>query len=212
MGGWIGKVTAFFQGQLSPLSRVLIVAATLSILPAIVLPTWTITLHAPQYPQGLTLVIYPNTVSGDLSEVNILNHYIGMQEIVPDEFPEFRFIPFFILRFFGFALLTALIGRMPIAALGWMDFVLFGTVMLYTFQHWLYKYGHNLSADAPLKIQPFTPALLGTTEIGQFTVTSTPAAGAILMGLAGLIGPAIAIYEWRRYARASSSSASSNSP
>jgi copper chaperone NosL len=206
MQGWIRRVTAFFQGQLSPLSRVLIVAATLSILPGIVLPTWRITLHAPQYPQGLTLVIYPNTVSGDLSEVNLLNHYIGMQEIVPDEFPEFRFIPFFILRFFGFALLTALIGRMPIAALGWMDFVLFGTVMLYTFRHWLYEYGHNLSPDAPLKIQPFTPALLGTTHVGQFTVTSTPALGAILMAVAGLIGPAIAIYEWRRYVRASEKS------
>lgn len=202
MERWFGKITPFFQCQLSPLSRVLIVAATLSILPGIALPTWRITLHAPQYPQGLTLVIYPNTVSGDLSEVNLLNHYIGMHEIVPDEFPEFRFIPFFILRFFGFALLTALIGRMPIAVLGWMDFVLFGAVMLYTFQHWLYQYGHNLSPDAPLKIEPFTPALLGTTHVGQFTVTSTPALGAILMGLAGLIGPVIAAYEWRRYNRA----------
>ncbi len=137
-------------------------------------------------------------MAGDVEEVNLLNHYIGMEEISADEFPEFRFIPFFILRFFGFALLTALIGRMPIAALGWMDFVLFGAVMLYTFQHWLYEYGHNLSPDAPLNIEPFTPSFIGPTTVGQFTVTSWPALGAILMGVAGLIGPVIVFLEWRR--------------
>lgn len=192
------RVTAFFQGGLSTKSRVLIVLATLALLPSIFLPTWNITLHAPQYPQGLTIQIYPHTVAGDVREVNLLNHYIGMHEIEADEFPEFRFIPFFILRFLGFAFLTALVGRMAIAALGWMDFVLFGVVMLYTMQHWLYEYGHDLSPDAPLNIDPFTPHFIGVTHVGQFTVSSWPGIGAILMGLAGLIGPVIVVYEWRR--------------
>lgn len=195
-------ITQFWQGNLSRSSRLLIIAATLAILPTIFLPTWSITLHAPQYPDGLELVIYPNTVAGDVEEVNLLNHYIGMHEIASDEFPEFRFIPFFILRFFGFALLTALIGRMSIAALGWMDFVLFGAVMLYTLQHWLYEYGHNLSPTAPLKIEPFTPSFLGTTSVGQFTVSSWPSLGAIMMGVAGLIGPVIVLLEWRRSRKA----------
>jgi copper chaperone NosL len=191
------SITEFLQRQLSKTSRWLIVVAALALLPAIVLPTWTITLHAPQYPDGLQVVIYPHTVGGDLSEVNLLNHYIGMQEIRPDEFAEFRFIPFFILRFLGFALLTALVGRMPIAAIGWMDFALFGVVMLYTFQRWLHAFGTNLSPDAPLSIEPFSPAFIGTTRIGQFGVESWPAAGAILMGIAGLLGPVIVWWEWR---------------
>jgi hypothetical protein len=192
------RITAFFQGQLSGRSRLLIVVATLALLPSILLPTWTIRLRAPQYPDGLQIRIYPHTVTGDVDEVNLLNHYIGMHEIKTDEFPEFRFIPFFILRFFGFALLTALIGRMAIAALGWVDFVVFGAVMLYTLQHWLYQYGHDLAPNAPLKIEPFTPAFIGSTSIGQFTVSSLPAAGAILMSVAGLLGPLVAILEWRR--------------
>ena len=197
--GVMDKVTQFFQGQLSWTSRVLIVAATLAILPSAVLPTWTITLNAPQYPQGLTLELYPNTVRGDLQEVNLLNHYIGMHEIRPDEFPEFRFIPFFILRFFAFAVLAALVGRLPVAAIGWIDFVAFGVVMLYTFQFWLHDYGQNLSPTAPIRLEPFTPKFIGTTQIGQFSVTSAPAIGALLMGLAGLIGPAVISYElWRR--------------
>jgi copper chaperone NosL len=195
------KITTFFQAQLSNPSRILIVVATMAILPAVFLPTWKITLRAPQYPDGLTLTIMPNTVRGDVHEVNLLNHYIGMKEIRADEFPEFRFIPFFILRFIGFAFLTALVARMPIAALGWMDFVLFGVVMMYTFQHWLYDYGNNLAPNAPLNIEPFTPSFIGTTSIGQFSVSSWPAAGAVLMGLAGLIGPLIVLYEWRRHGR-----------
>lgn len=190
------RLTTFFQGQLSPLSRILLVAATLAILPAVFLPTWTISLKAPQYPDGLTMQIYPHTVKGDVREINILNHYIGMHEIDADEFQEFRFIPWFILRFFGFALLAALIARMPIAALGWMDFVFFGIVMLYIMHTWLYAFGNDLDPTAPLSIEPFTPNLIGPTRIGQFQVASWPASGAILMGLAGLMGPVIVVYEW----------------
>lgn len=192
------RVTAFFQGQLSVPSRAMLLAAALAILPALWLPTWTIRLRAPQYPDGLTMQIHPTTVSGDVREINLLNHYIGMHEIDAEDFTEFRFIPFFILRFFGFALLTVLIARMPLATLGWMDFALFGVVMLYLFQHWLHQYGTDLSPTAPLRIAPFTPRFIGTTRIGQFAVSSWPAAGAILMGLAGAMGPVIALFEWRR--------------
>jgi len=191
-------LTKFFQGELSKPGRLLLVIASLAILPAMVLPTWRIRLKAPQYPKGLEMQIYPTTVKGDVREINLLNHYIGMHEISPDDFQEFRFIPFFILRFFGFAILTALIARMAFAVIGWMDFVLFGAVMLYTLQHWLYEYGHDLAPNAPLSIEPFTPKFIGTTHIGQFQVSSWPAAGAILMIVAGAIGPVIAFYElWR---------------
>lgn len=195
------RFTSFFQGQLSVPSRVLIVVATLALLPSIFLPVWNITLDAPQYPDGLTLVIYPNTVGGELEEVNILNHYIGMKHITPDEFPEFRFIPFFILRFFVFAVLAAVVARIPIAAVGYVDYVMFGGVMLYTFQHWLRDFGTNLSPDAPLNVEPFVPKFIGTTEIAQFSVTSMPAIGGWLMALAGLIAPVVLVYEWRRRGR-----------
>jgi len=195
------RMTSFFQGELSGTGRALIVVATLILLPSIVLPTWTITLHAPQYPDGLNVVIYPNTVGGDIAEVNILNHYIGMEQITPDEFPEFRFIPFFILRFFAFAVLAALVARIPIAAVGYVDFVMFGTVMLSIFQHWLREFGTNLSPDAPLHLAPFVPRFIGTTHVAQFSVSSMPAIGGWLMAFAGLIGPVVLAYEWWRARR-----------
>ncbi|MFQ5889555.1 MAG: hypothetical protein ACE5JR_05830 [Gemmatimonadota bacterium] len=198
------RLTAFMQGDISRLSRILVVVAALALLPSIFLPVWKITLHAPQYPDGLQAVIYPNTVRGDLREVNILNHYIGMKEIRPDEFPEFKFIPFFILRFLGFAVLAALVARIPVAAIGYLDFVLFGAVMLFDFQGWLTQYGMNLSPDAPIHIDPFAPRFIGTTQVGQFTVSSMPSIGAILMGLAGIMGPLILAIEWRLGGRGAS--------
>ncbi len=125
-----------------------------------------------------------------------------MKEIEPDEFPEFRFIPFFILRFLGLAVLAALAARVEIAALGWLDFVIFGVVMLADFQHWLYEYGHNLSPTAPIRMDPFTPKFLGSTEVANFTVTSWPAAGALLMVVAGALGPVALALEWRRRRKA----------
>lgn len=197
------RLTTFLQGEMSRPSRILVVIAALAILPALFLPVWKITLQAPQYPAGLDMIIYPNTVGGDLSEVNILNHYIGMQHIEPNEFPEFKFIQFFILRFLAFAVLAALVGRMPIAAIGYIDFIMFGIVMLFDFQGWLAAYGTNLSPDAPITMAPFVPKFLGTTQVANFTVISRPAIGAILMGLAGMLGPVALGYDWIRFRKQS---------
>ncbi len=202
------RVSGFLQIELSGRSRIALVVAALVLIPCIFLPVWTITLNAPQYPEGLEVVLYPHTVGGQLTEVNLLNHYIGMHAISAGEFPEFRFIPFFILRFAAFGLLAALIGRMTFAIIGYMDFVLFGAVMLYVFQHWLTDFGTNLSASAPIHLAPFVPRFLGTTHVAQFSVSSWPAVGGVLMLVAGLLGPLILALEWRRFLRIGAGSAS----
>ena len=50
------------------------------------LPLWTMTMRAPQYPRGLRLYAYGAGMQGDLRELNILNHYIGMPEIAAPAF------------------------------------------------------------------------------------------------------------------------------
>jgi copper chaperone NosL len=198
-GGPVKGLTGFFQGDVSPVTRALLVVIAVALVPAIFLPVWKITLHAPQYPQGLDLTIYANRIAGDLGEINLLNHYIGMEEIRPDEFREFIFIPFFLLRFLGFALLAALVARMPIAAIGYLDFSLFGAVMMYDFQTWLTRFGQGLAKGAPLAIEPFSPSFFGSTMVGQFEVTSYPGAGGVIMLAAGMLGPVVLVYElWRR--------------
>ena len=58
------------------------------------LPLWTMKMKAPQYPKGLHLYAYGTGMDGDLRELNILNHYIGMKEIHPESIPELKYMPF----------------------------------------------------------------------------------------------------------------------
>jgi hypothetical protein len=196
------------SGRLSKQARILIVIAALSIIPAIVLPIWTVTLVAPQYPKGVRMYIYANKLTEynpelDLTNdtpkiINALNHYIGMHEIRPDEFKEFKWLPFTIIAFSVLALLSAIVGRWHFATIGWILFILFGVFMLGDFYRWLYEYGHNLNPQAAIKMDPFTPNIIGVKQIANFKVISLPGSGAILMGFAAILGPIIVWLESRQ--------------
>src|SRR5690606_26751390 len=70
-----------------------IIAATL-LTAACFLPLWTMNLIAPQYPAGLELVAYGTTMKGDLSEINALNHYVGIKPIEPENVFELQAFPY----------------------------------------------------------------------------------------------------------------------
>ena len=130
--------------------------------------------------------------------INALNHYIGMHEIRPDEFKEFKWLPFTIIAFSVLALLSAIVGRWHFATIGWILFILFGVFMLGDFYRWLYEYGHNLNPQAAIKMDPFTPNIIGVKQIANFKVISLPGSGAILMGFAAILGPIIVWLESRQ--------------
>ncbi len=198
----------FVPSRLSKQSRILIFIAALLIIPAIFLPIWTITLVAPQYPQGIKMSIYANKLTEYNPEtgitnhtprlINGLNHYIGMHEITPDEFSEFRWLPFAIAAFCLLALLSALVGRGHFATLGWILFILFAVFMIGDFYRWLYEYGHNLKPDAAIKIEPYMPPVIGMKQLANFKVISLPGSGSILMFIAAILGPIILWLEARQ--------------
>ena len=80
--------------MISQRARLLLVVATALLGTLYVLPIWRVTLDAPQYPEGLGMQIWLNTITGikpnDLDNINNLNHYIGMKRIVPESIPELR--------------------------------------------------------------------------------------------------------------------------
>ena len=63
------------------LPTILLGAAALILLVSMFLPYWQMTLDAPQYPGGLTVEVYINRLEGDVSEIDGLNHYIGMRPL-----------------------------------------------------------------------------------------------------------------------------------
>ena len=96
-------------------SRILILLASLALGLMYVLPVWTIDLEAPQYPEGLGMVIRLDNIEGkkqhDLNNINNLNHYIGMKRIVPESIPELRLMPIIVGVLMATGLATAAAGR-----------------------------------------------------------------------------------------------------
>ena len=91
-------VTRFLHQPIGPLPRLLLVAAAVLTLAVYFLPLWNLTMFAPQYPHGLQLDIYDHGLVGgnggqDIKEINLLNHYIGMRDLVADDFTEFDWMP-----------------------------------------------------------------------------------------------------------------------
>jgi nitrous oxidase accessory protein len=201
---------SYLTGSYQASERRWIVVAALVLLPVFflpVLPIWTMKLWAPQYPEGLTLTIYVNTIRGDLQNINTLNHYVGMHRITPDDFKEFTYMPQ-MLTFFGvMALLAALVNRRWLAILGWIGFTVFAAVMFGHYANWLYHYGHDLDPRAAIKLEAFTPPVIGYAKMANFKVWSLPGAGSILLGLAWLLGPVVFFLE-HRAARSASRGAS----
>jgi copper chaperone NosL len=191
------------SGTFRSSERRLIVVAALVLLPVFflpVLPIWTMKLWAPQYREGLTLTIYANTIRGDLQNINTLNHYVGMKAITPQDFGEFTWLPQALTLFGVLALLAALFNRRWLAILGWLLFTGFAVYMFSQYAQWLYRYGHELDPRAAIKLEAFSPPLIGFKQMANFKVLSVPGPGTLLLGLAWLLGP-VALWLEHRAAR-----------
>src|SRR5262245_35213876 len=96
INSFLEKEVAFFDLPLKFTSRILILIALLSLLPAFIYPLWNMTFVSNQYLDGLQLQIYAQELEGgkspdrdDLREINSLNHYIGMRPLLESDFSEF---------------------------------------------------------------------------------------------------------------------------
>jgi copper chaperone NosL len=169
------------------------------------LPLWRIQLVAPQYEEGLTLDMYSHKIAAgnggqDLSEINTLNHYIGMKPIVGADFAEMTWMPFAVGVFVLLALRAVVMGRIGhLVDLGVL-FSYFGAFSLATFAYRLWSYGHHLDPHAPMRIKPFMPVVIGQQQIANFVQTSLPMAGTLCMGLF-LVAIVVAIWWSRRQER-----------
>src|SRR5829696_7726316 len=92
-------------------SRIIIAIASLALTAIFFLPVWFIFLIAPQYPEGLTMNIWLNQITGQVEIINGLNHYIGMKYIKADMFPEFDFMIYIVGFFILLGLLVAITGK-----------------------------------------------------------------------------------------------------
>lgn len=188
-------------------ARWIVGVAALAMSAAYALPLWSIGLVAPQYPEGLGMLIRINTIGGfkdgDLQSINGLNHYIGMKEIVPDSIPELKWMPVILGVLILTGLAVAWIGR---RGLFFTWAVVLGLVFaggLADYAKWGYEYGHDLDPKAIIRVEgmSYQPPIIGSKQLLNFRATSWPASGGWVLIAAALAVAGVMASTLRRRSR-----------
>ncbi|HWM25299.1 MAG TPA: hypothetical protein VNP98_10775 [Chthoniobacterales bacterium] len=191
--GLLRREFRFLHKPLNFVSRLFLLAAAVAIAASFFFPLWKMHLVAPQYSDGLDLYIFSYKIQGGglngqhLVEINNLNHYIGMKPIQQADFLEMRWIPFVFGLIILLILRSIVFGEMSNVVDLFALYTYFGIFSIGSFWYRLYEYGHNLDPMAPMRIEPFTPLLIGVKQIANFRESSFPQAGAYLLLLSVLL-------------------------
>ncbi|NQW37266.1 MAG: hypothetical protein HQ471_09695 [Flavobacteriales bacterium] len=172
-------------------SKLLMIIGSLLLLGLFVFPLWNITLEAPQYPIPLGMDIHINKFSDthefDVKNINLMNHYVGMQYI-PETIPEFKLFPWAIIIMVVLGVTIGFFGNYKLFLVWLIVMSVLGVVGMYDFYLWEYDYGHNLNPKAIMKFtnpdgsaMGFQPPLFGTKHILNFTAHSYPRLGAFML-------------------------------
>lgn len=199
----IVKATQFFQIPLDVRSRVVIVLAALLLLPVFALPLWRVTFQSQRYPGGLMLRIHASTMEegtpGDLLEINALHHYLGMRQVEPEEITQFRWFPFLLGVSFLVALRAVILGTMSRLVDLIVLTVYLGLFSLWSFHSTLAAFGQSLNPFATIRVDPFTPPLIGEIDVAHVLIKSGPEPGAFLFALVPIIWLGAAILSWKTW-------------
>jgi hypothetical protein len=194
------RTTRHLQQTVGLGPRLLLVLAAFLLLSVYVFPLWNLTMFAPQYPDGLRLDIYSYKLEGgnggqDVKEINLLNHYIGMRDLVAADFTEFKWMPFVIGGLGLLFLRAAVHGQLAQLLDVLVVYVYLAAFSLWSFAFKLWSYGHHLLPSAAVRVAPFMPPVFGHKKLANFDVYSYPtlasycfAAVAVLLGIALVTG------------------------
>lgn len=186
MSDFFTRFDRALSGPLVTSSRLLLVALVAPLALTLTAPLWTMQFQAPQYPDGLELEIFAHTVTGDVQEINTLNHYIGMQPIDRAALSDLDWLPFGLGVLALLCLRVAVIGSLRSLIDLMVLFLYFSAFSFARFVYKLYVFGHELDPKAAITIEPFMPSVLGTKQIANFVTTSLPAAGSLWIGVFGV--------------------------
>jgi len=180
------------------LPTVLFLTAAILLITSIFLPYWKMTLHAPQYPKGLSVQAYVNRLTGDVAEIDGLNHYIGMRPLEEAAQLE-RSLSIAAIVGISLLVVAAIFIHSPFAAMLTLPALLFPVIFLGDMYYWLRNFGLNLDPKAPLSsaIDPFVPPILGEGLIAQFRTVAQVQSG-FFLALAASIAIGAGLYFQRK--------------
>jgi hypothetical protein len=154
-------------------SALLMLAAFLLVV-SMFLPYWSMTMHAPQYPDGLRVDVFVNRLEGDVQEIDALNHYLGMPLLDEGGRLE-RSISIISIIALGLLLAAGVFVHNQWAGILAIPALTFPLVFLADLYYILYTYGHSIDPNSALggAIDPFTPPILGEGVIAQFRTVAS---------------------------------------
>lgn len=145
------------------------------------MPIWRVSLEAPQYPkdsypEGIPVFFTLTDFRGKVVEMNVINHYIGMDPMDVGAFTVRKLVPFVYLAF-TLMLVLFMFYKGP----GWwlLGFIpaLMPWYYLGFYSYWLYWFGHNLHDYGAFQVKPFMPTVFGDGKVAQFITHSYPTVG-----------------------------------
>lgn len=144
------------------------------------LPVWNFSLEAPNYPKeafpyGLPVYIHFDGLSGEVHEMNTINHYVGMAPMERGGIYESSLAPYALIFLAIVFILFIIYNNKWVNRLMAIP-VLLPFLFLGIYAYWLYWFGHNLHAGA-ITIKSFTPVILGDGKVAQFTTHAYPIIG-----------------------------------
>jgi hypothetical protein len=161
-------------------------------------PYWKMTLQAPQYPKGLSVQAYIYKLTGDVGEIDGLNHYIGMRPLGEAAQLE-RSLSIAAVIVFSLLIIGSIFIHTKYTVLLVLPAILFPFIFLGDMYFWLRNFGLNLDPTAPLSgaIKPFVPPVLGVGKLAQF-VTITEVQIGFYLALGASVCILIGLYFHRR--------------
>lgn len=176
--------------------RALTVIAMLLIGGAYFSPIWWVSLKAPNYPEhtfpdGVRIHFHVNGVFNGcemraaddevyedealdcVHEMNVINHYIGMEPIEKGARIEIAAAPY-LFALVGVMLAAFLVYSGPL----WWGLPISGMIIPVAFvadySAWLWYFGHNLHPWGAFTVKPFMPTVFGEGKVAQFSTYSYP--------------------------------------
>jgi hypothetical protein len=145
------------------------------------IPIWAVSLEAPNYPkeafpEGIPVFFHFDGYSGEVHEMNTINHYVGMDPMWVGGHLE-RAIGIYALLLLTLLYILFIAYNNKIFMYGMLIPISLPILFLADYSYWLYWFGHNLHDWGAFKIKPFMPTVFGDGKIAQFTTHSYPTIG-----------------------------------
>ena len=144
-------------------------------------PIWYVALEAPNYPKesfpnGIPVYYHFDGFSGDVHEMNTINHFIGMDPMKRGA-PYLRAIAPYALVLVALIFVYFILYNNKLLNLLMLVPVVLPLVFIGFYSYWLYWFGHHMHDWGAFKIKPFMPTVFGDGKVAQFTTHSYPTIG-----------------------------------